>query len=111
MNDYKSILEDLGYKLTDRGAFWHTNAVYRNGDNPTAVMVYKNNGVWKDFVKDTEYLPFEVLLQKTLNTKDTLKIRELLKTKTSNFTQTSNKKLLNKINKYTIYLLILIYSN
>lgn len=100
MNDYKSILEDLGYKLTDRGAFWHTNAVYRNGDNPTAVMVYKNNGVWKDFVKDTEYLPFEVLLQKTLNTKDTLKIRELLKTKTSNFTQTSNKKLLSQEKTY-----------
>jgi len=102
MSDYKSILENLGYKLTDRGAFWHTNAVYRNGDNPTAVMVYKNNGVWKDFVKDTDYLPFEVLLEKTLNTKDKLKIRELLKTKTSDFSPSSNKKLLTQEKTYNV---------
>lgn len=83
MTDYKQILENLGYKLTDRGSFWHTNAVYRGGDNPTAVLVYKNNGVWKDFVQDTNYLPFEALLERTLNTKDKLKIRELLKNKTT----------------------------
>jgi len=95
MTDYKSILENLGYKLSDRGSFWQTNAVYRGGDNMTAILVYKNNGVWKDFVEDTNYMPFEALLEKTLNTKDKLKIRELLKNKTSeDFSPTSKKKLL-----------------
>ena len=94
MTDYKQILENLGYKLTDRGNFWQTNAVYRGGDNMTAVLVYKNNGVWKDFVEDTNYLPFEALLEKTIGTKDKLKIRELLKNKTTDFSPTSKKNLL-----------------
>jgi len=95
MTDYKTILENLGYQLTDRGSFWHTTAVYRGGDNPTAVLVYKDNGVWKDFVEDTNYFPFEALLEKTLNTKDKLKIREVLKAKTSDYSiQTKKKNLL-----------------
>lgn len=100
MNDYKSILENLGYKLTDRGSFWHTNAVYRGGDNPTAVQVYKNSGVWKDFVQDSEFMPFEALLEKTLNTKDKLKIRDLLKNKTDDFSTPSNKKFLKEEKTY-----------
>jgi hypothetical protein len=28
----KEVLEDLGYKLSDRGAYWQTNAIFRNGD-------------------------------------------------------------------------------
>lgn len=94
MSDYKSILENLGYKLTDRGSFWHTTALYRGGDNPTAVQVYKNSGVWKDFVQDTDFLPFEALLEKTLNTKDKLKIREVLKNKTSDYSISTKKNLL-----------------
>jgi len=100
MNDYKSILENLGYKLTDRGSFWHTNAVYRGGDNPTAVQVYKNSGVWKDFVQDTDFLPFEALLEKTLNTKDKLKIREVLKNKTSDYSAPTKKNLLTEEKTY-----------
>ena len=79
MTDHKSILEELGFKLIDRGSFWHSNAAYRDGDNNSALQIYKNSGVWKDFVEDTDFLPFEVLLEKTLNTTDKLKIRAILK--------------------------------
>lgn len=101
MTDYKQILENIGYNLTDFGSFWRTSAIYRGGDNPTAVLVYKNNGVWKDFVEDTNYLPFETLLEKTIGTKDKLKIRELLKNKTAaDFSPTSQKKLLTQEKTY-----------
>jgi len=70
MTDYKKILEDLGYRLKDHGSYWRTNALYRSGDNASAIQIYKDTGVWKDFVEDTEFLPFQALLEKTLNTKD-----------------------------------------
>jgi len=79
MTDHKSILEELGFKLIDRGSFWHSNAAYRDGDNNSALQIYKNSGVWKDYVEDTDFLPFEALLEKTLNTTDKLKIRGILK--------------------------------
>ena len=70
MIDYREILEDLGYRLKDHGSYWRTNAVYRAGDNSTALQIYKDTGVWKDFVEDSMFLPFELLIQKTLNTTD-----------------------------------------
>jgi DNA primase len=70
MIDYKDILENLGYRLKDHGSYWRTNAVYRAGDNSSALQIYKDTGVWKDFVEDSLFLPFEALLQKTLNTND-----------------------------------------
>ena len=44
----KQVLEDLGYKLIDRGKYWHANAAYRDGDNNTALQIWKNSGVWRD---------------------------------------------------------------
>ncbi|MDB4314586.1 hypothetical protein N9955_01005 [bacterium] len=83
MVDYKGILENLGYKLTDRGDYWHSAALYRGGNNLTALQIYKNSGVWRDFVEDTEFMPFEALIEKSANTKDKLKIREILNKKGS----------------------------
>lgn len=100
MNDYKTILENLGYKLTDRGSFWHTNALYRDGDNFTAVQVYKDTGVWKDFVEDTNFLPFEALLEKSLNTKDQLKIRQYLKDSPNQEVRVAKKNLLTEEKTY-----------
>jgi hypothetical protein len=77
--EYKEILEGLGYNLKDHGDYWRTNAVYRCGDNSTALQIYKDTGVWKDYVEDTNFLPFEVLLKKTLNTSDDLVIKSVLK--------------------------------
>jgi hypothetical protein len=66
----KSVLEDLGYKLSDKGSYWQSSALYRNGDNQTALQIYKDTGAWKDYVKDTPFMPFNKLLILTLNTND-----------------------------------------
>ena len=73
--DVKEVLESLGYKLDDRGKYWQTNAMFRDGDNRTAIQIYKDTGVWKDHVQDTKFMKFEVLVKKTLgtNNKDILK--------------------------------------
>ena len=68
--DIKEILIELGFKLRDRGPYWQTNALWRNGDNFTAVQIYKDSGVWRDYVDDTSFLPFQALIEKTLGTKD-----------------------------------------
>ena len=67
----KEILGELGYKLTDRGQYWHSNAAFRNGDNATALQIWKNSGVWRDFVENTPPLPFAKLLETHLGTNDT----------------------------------------
>lgn len=59
----QEILQELGYNLTDRGKYWHANAAYRNGDNQTALQIWKNSGVWRDFVEGTVALPFVKLLE------------------------------------------------
>ena len=63
--DIFTILTNLGYKLDDRGDYWQTSALYRGGDNKTAVQIYKNTGVWKDYVEETPFLPFKALLEKS----------------------------------------------
>ena len=60
--DYQEILESLGYTLDDRGEYWQTNALYRDGDNKTALQIYKDTGVWKDYVEGTQFMPFAALL-------------------------------------------------
>tara|TARA_B100001939_G_scaffold313138_1_gene296778 strand:- start:15051 stop:16088 length:1038 start_codon:yes stop_codon:yes gene_type:complete len=77
---YKDILENLGYKLSDHGSYWRTNALYRSGDNSTALQIYKDSGVWKDYVEDSMFLPFEVLVQKTTKTSNVKSILKDLKT-------------------------------
>ena len=37
----RDILIELGYRLDDRGDYWQTNAIYRGGDNRTAVQYIK----------------------------------------------------------------------
>lgn len=63
-------LERLGYKLTSHGNHWRAPALYRNGNNPTALQIYKDTGIWKDFVENTAYLPFASLVEATLKTND-----------------------------------------
>ena len=62
--DVKSVLEELGYKLVDCGDSWRTSAIYRGGDNPTAVKVYKNTGVWTDYVHANKSMPLAALVQR-----------------------------------------------
>ena len=68
--DIKEALNELGFKLRDRGPYWQTNALWRNGNNFTAIQIYKDSGVWRDYVDGTSFLPFQALVEKTLGTKD-----------------------------------------
>ncbi len=98
----KEILENLGYKLKDCGSYWQTNAIYRGGDNPTALQIYKDTGIWKDYVEDTVFLPFEALVKKTLGTNDSTKIKSFLNNVNSvnQEEQTKRKILLNEEKSY-----------
>ena len=64
--DFQGILESMGYILIDCGDHWRTRALYRDGDNETAVKIYKNTGVWMDFVENKGSKPFEALVKSTL---------------------------------------------
>ena len=74
--DFQGILESIGYNLIDCGDHWRTQALYRDGNNKTAVKIYKNTGVWMDFVANTGSKPFEALVRFTL--KDEKQLAELL---------------------------------
>ena len=63
-------LSDLGFKLNDKGTYWQTNAIWRNGDNHTAIQIYKDSGVWKDYVDQTGPQPLAKLIAKVLGTDD-----------------------------------------
>ena len=59
----KESLISLGYKLADRGSYWQTNAVFRNGDNKTAIQIYKNTECGKDHVQNSSFSPFKRLVE------------------------------------------------
>ena len=75
----KESLEELGYRLADRGAYWQTTALYRGGDNQTALQIYKDSGTWKDYVAQTPFLPFKALVEATLKTNDPDTINAFIK--------------------------------
>jgi hypothetical protein len=74
----QEVLQSLGYKLSDRGSYWQTNAIFRNGDNKTALQIYKDTGVWKDYVEDTSFFPFRRLVEATLGTNDKKEISKYI---------------------------------
>lgn len=66
----ESSLIELGYQLKDFGNHWRANAAYRDGNNPLSLMIYKDTGVWRDFVENKAPMPFKKLVELTLNTND-----------------------------------------
>lgn len=76
-NQIKNILESIGYKLVDCGNHWRTSALYRNGDNRSAVQIYKNTGVWNDYIENRGSKPLEALIQLTLKD-DRIRLQSLL---------------------------------
>ena len=90
----KSILEELGYQLSDKGSYWQSSALYRNGDNKTALQIYKDTGAWKDYVANTPFMPFKQLLVLTLNTNDTKDLEKYL-SKDETFFLTKNARVKN----------------
>jgi len=66
--DIKESLENAGFVLRDKGSYWNTNAIWRNGDNYTAIQIYKDTGVWRDYVERSKPMPFVALMSKALGT-------------------------------------------
>lgn len=60
--DIKTVLSELGYHLLDFGDHWRAQAVYRGGDNPMSLQIYKNTGVWKDYARGGSPQAFKKLL-------------------------------------------------
>jgi hypothetical protein len=75
----KDILTELGYKLSDFGNHWRTNALYRGGKNPSALQIYKDSGVWIDYVKNSEHMSLRSLIEATLKTNDKVLIDKFTK--------------------------------
>lgn len=71
-------LLSLGYSLFDRGEYWQTNALYRGGDNQTALQIYKDTGVWRDYVEGGGFLPFLALLEKSKSLIDEESFKKIL---------------------------------
>lgn len=94
MVNYKDILINLGYVLKDCGDFWQSQAVYRSGNNPTALQIYKNSGVWKDYVEDTPFQKFEELVKLTCGTSDNGLVRSIIKGSKNTEPKTPKKQLL-----------------
>jgi len=51
--DFKSVLEGLGYQLSDRGKEWRAKPVYRDSDSDTSLRILKETGKWIDFARGT----------------------------------------------------------
>ena len=99
----KSILEELGYKLMDKGSYWQTSALYRNGDNKTALQIYKDTGAWKDYVTNTPFMPFKQLLVLTLNTNDPQELSKYLSKEQTFFLKESARSQDEKLSMEEIY--------
>lgn len=76
--DIHSALIKMGYRLKDCGNHWRTNALYRDGQNPTALLIYKDSGVWTDYVKNTPSLPFKDLVSATIKSNDNTDISKYI---------------------------------
>ena len=96
-------LISLGYHLSDFGDHWRTNAAYRDGDNPTALKIYKNSGVWTDFVEGaSKSMPLKALVEKTLKTRDPKILKKYLKnTESTVFFQTQEKAIIEMDETYS----------
>lgn len=99
----KSILEELGYKLNDKGSYWQSSAVYRNGDNKTALQIYKDTGAWKDYVQNTPFMPFKQLLVLTLNTNDPTELKKYLNKEESFFLTEKARSNIDKLQVEEVY--------
>lgn len=100
--DIHDILTSLGYNLQDRGSYWQTNALFRQGDNKTALQIYKDTGVWRDFVNDTPPLKFEKLVYQSVG-EDPKEFQKILKDKNFSSLEKSSSSSSPKVTMENIY--------
>lgn len=88
--DFKNTLTSLGYSLQDRGDYWQTNAVFRRGDNKSAIQIWKDTGVWKDYVENSPFMPFNKLVQLTIGSTDSELVNSSIHTSSDSFYHSNN---------------------
>lgn len=78
MNNYKEILESIGYiNLRDCGNSYRGSALYRDGKSDNSLIVYKDTGQFIDFVTNIKG-PFEDLIKLSLDIKTTEEVKTWL---------------------------------
>lgn len=80
MENVKSILENLGYRLLNDGKFWRARPIYRDSNNPTSLRVSKSTGHFIDFSIGKKG-SFEELIQLSLNLKNVKEAKDWLGTR------------------------------
>lgn len=65
-DDIYNFLVQMGYSPTEQGEYYRCCAIYRGGDNPTALSISKKTGKWCDFPQGIRSAPFEKLIKLTL---------------------------------------------
>lgn len=76
-NPYKQFLESEGYVLTETADYYKTNAIYRGGNNKTALSINKQNGKFTDWAGGGG--TFEMLVGLIKGTSDDPKIQEYIR--------------------------------
>jgi DNA primase len=75
--DIKEILESHGYPIIDGGTYLSTKALFRGGDNPTAICIYQKDNLVIDFPNKERY-DIKTLIGKILGIVDDEKIEEYI---------------------------------
>lgn len=101
MDNIKEILQELGYNLTLDTNGYRTNAVYRGGDNPTALKIFKD-GRFMDYVNN-HYGSLEELVDLTLGYHSLEQSRQWLKDRNFNNEEKHTKNQKPKITVPTIF--------
>jgi hypothetical protein len=83
MSEIKEILSNLGYQLKEDNGGWRSAAIYRNGDNSTALKIFPD-GRWIDFVESSTG-NFEELIKLSLGLKDIKESQSWLKNRNFDF--------------------------
>jgi len=87
----RELLEDLGYtQLTELPKEYRTSALYRSGDNKSALSIKKDTGFWIDYVLGMSGT-FPELVKLTLKLESVDEAQQWLKGKNVNFTVQAQK--------------------
>lgn len=71
------VLQTLNYPLQDFGAYVRTKALYRGGDSPNTLKVWKDSGWCKDYAEDKGFSLYD-LVAKTIGTTNPRSILEII---------------------------------
>ena len=71
------VLQTLNYPLQDFGAYVRTKALYRGGDSPNTLKVWKDSGWCKDYAEDKGFSLYD-LVAKTIGTTNPKTILEII---------------------------------